>query len=161
MTARPAAEIDYTPLVAAAFGAAAWLLVVKVLAVLVAASTAQATVEVALALGVFPYLRIAASAAAFTAVVTVSVAAMGAGAAAIMVRPAVAGRWRRQVVRGRAVGVILAFETLLFELARHRFVAPVLRPDWVWGAALVLLAAVVAAAWAVRRADPDAPPASA
>ncbi len=160
MTARPAAAADYTPLVAAAFGAAAWLLVVKVLAVLVAASATQATVEVAMALGIFPYLRIAGSAAAFTAVVTVSVAAMAAGAGAIMVRPALGRRWRRQVVRGRAVGVILAFETLLFELVRHRLAAPVLRPEWLWMAAAVLLGAVVAAAWAVWRADPDAAPIS-
>ncbi len=160
MTARPAAELDYTPLVAAAFGAAAWLLVVKVLAVLVAASAAGATVQVAMALAVFPYLRIAGSAAAFTAVVTVSLAAMAAGAGAIMLRPALGAGWRRQVVRGRAIGVILAFETLLFELARHRLVAPVLRPEWIWVAALVLLAAVVTAAWAVRKARPDAPPES-
>lgn len=160
MTTATSAEVDYRPLVAAAFGAAAWLLVVKVLAVLVAASATGATVQVAMALGLFPYLAIAGTTPQFTAVVTASVVAMAAGAAAIVLRPAVRPGWRRQVVRGRAVGVVLAFETLLFELGRHWLVPPVVRTEFVWIGAVVLIAGVSAAAAAVRRAQPDAAPES-
>ncbi len=144
---------DYTPLVAAAVGTAAWLLMVKVGVTLVAAAAFGARTEVALFGGFFPLLRVLGQPVAFTATVTAATLATAAAAGLAMVRPTLGADWPAQVVRGRAVGVLLAFETLLFEVARHRLAGPVVRYEWVWAAALLLIGAVAIAAYAVARAD--------
>lgn len=139
---------DYRRLVAGAMSVSVWLLVAKVGTILLTASFVGVRIEIGFFLNVIPVFQVDAAGGDLAAIITLSTVAMSATAAALLIAPAVKGGWDRQAVAGRIVGLGLATETFIFELARHLLWQNVLTPEWIWlpafelmcGAALAVVA---------------------
>lgn len=124
---------DYSDLVLSALRAAAFVLAIKVVAVVALAKAVGATSNVGWWAGVVPHFAFSTTPDKFSTIVTWSTIAM-ASAALLLASITVAktATTQRQLMWGRLVAGVVALETLALQIFRQRDGGPDVQWQWSW-----------------------------
>lgn len=150
-------DINWFPLVRAAFLAALTAFLVKLVSLGFFANRRDISLEVQFWKGFIPHLSMQTPPADFAQIVTASTLVMAIVStvvfAAMVLRPHV----EKMVVWGWFMGVFVTFETLCLELLRHLLEPPVIDPVTVWRTAIPLTAgAAIAVVYSLVSREPVA-----
>lgn len=158
---RPAPEdINWFPLVRAAFLAALTAFLVKLVSLGFFANRRDISLEVQFWKGFIPHLSMQTPPADFAQIVTASTMVMAVVSTVIFAAMVLRPNADKMVVWGWFMGVFVTFETLCLELLRHVLEPPVVDPTTVWRTAIPLTAgAAIAVVYSVVSREPVAAPA--
>jgi hypothetical protein len=153
------AEPDYGAMVWHALIASLAVLFAKVAWVLLIANFEGAAIGIRFVWGLIPYLGIVSNLDIFATIVTVSTIGMAFVAAVLVAWPVIRPGWTNEQILGRAVAVVITFETFVIEVIRHQFFSKVIRWDLAWIVLfeLAVAAALVLLALKLRRPNADIP----
>lgn len=161
-TGRPAPEdVNWFPLVRAAFLAALTAFLVKLVSLGFFANRRDISLEVQFWKGFIPHLSMQTPPADFAQIVTASTMVMAVVSTVIFTVMVLRPNADKMVVWGWFMGVFVTFETLCLELLRHLLEPPVVDTTTVWRTAIPLTAgAAIAVVYSLVSREPVAAPAA-
>jgi hypothetical protein len=137
---RGADDVNWFPMVRAAFLAALTAFLVKLISLGFFANSLGISLEVQFWKGFIPHLSMQTPPADFARIVTSSTFVMAVVATVIFTAMVLRTKADKLVVWGWFMGVFVAFETLVLELLRHTLEPPVVDGSTVWRSAIPLTA---------------------
>lgn len=153
-------DINWFPLVRAAFLAALTAFLVKLVSLGFFANRRDISLEVQFWKGFIPHLSMQTPPADFAQIVTASTMVMAVVSTVIFAAMVLRPNADKMVVWGWFMGVFVTFETLCLELLRHVLEPPVIDPTTVWRTAIPLTAgAAIAVVYSLVSREPVAAPA--
>ncbi|MCB1013810.1 MAG: hypothetical protein KDB10_01645 [Acidimicrobiales bacterium] len=143
-------DVNWYPLVRAAFLAALTAFLVKLVALGFLANRDDVSLEVGFWKGFIPHLTMQLPPTEFARIVTTSTFVMAVVSTVIFAAMVLRTNVDKMVVWGWFMGVFVTFETLCLELLRHALEPPVVDPTTVWRTAVPLTAgAAIAVVYAL------------
>lgn len=141
-------EPDYESMVRSAFIASLTVLGAKIASIVIVANALGIVVSIAMWGGFLPYLAVEITDQAsnvFATIITGSTIGMAFAAAVLAAWPMIRPRWSRLEILGRAVAVVIVFETWVFEAVQQMVGGDslIVRWDLAWITLFVLAAAGV------------------
>ncbi len=152
-------DVNWFPLVRAAFLAALTAFLVKLVSLGFFANRRDINLEVQFWKGFIPHLSMQTPPADFAQIVTSSTMVMAVVSTVIFAAMVLRPNADKMVVWGWFMGVFVTFETLCLELLRHVLEPPVIDPTTIWRTAIPLTAgAAIAVVYSVVSREPVAAP---